>query len=190
MRLTTHDGAGRWVPYRVRQFVLAIFAPVPAAELKAAVHAAALPADAARLVRAMPRAYQRHALNVLRRLHAQGHADPRLLQAALLHDIGKWDPESGARVGLAPRIATTLIGHVRPGRAVLRLLAAGPPDSDSWRYPWYLQAAHPTLGAQMALRAGVHPDVVSLVHWHQDAVGIPDHLRDALGLLQQADARE
>ena len=42
-----------------------------------------LPAGGARLFRAMPRPYQRHALNVAARLSRAGHSNPLLLAAAL-----------------------------------------------------------------------------------------------------------
>src|SRR5689334_7464213 len=101
-----------FLPYRVRQFALAALAPVAPAEVAAALRQAALPAPAARLFRTMPRAYQRHALNVAARLQEEGAAGPTLLQAALLHDMGKWDPATGARVGVVTRSIATLLGRV------------------------------------------------------------------------------
>ncbi|MDQ2810190.1 MAG: hypothetical protein M3Z04_25200, partial [Chloroflexota bacterium] len=103
----------RRLPYRVRQFALA-FAPVAAAEVTTAIQAAALPPVAARLFRAMPRPYQRHALNVAARLRQAGQHDPTLLAAALLHDCGKWDAVSGRRVGLLQRIGATLLARLGP----------------------------------------------------------------------------
>lgn len=183
-------GLGR-LPYRVRQFVLAATAPVAAAEVAAALQQAGLPAPAARLFRAMPRPYQRHALNVAARLVQQGHgADRHLLQAALLHDLGKWDPATGRRVGIFYRVAATLLRRSGAGRGLLRRLAAGPPGPHSRRFPWYLQAAHPALGAGHVAAAGGHPDVVALVRWHEDPDGGPARLRPALRLLAHADDQE
>ncbi|HMA38418.1 MAG TPA: hypothetical protein VKY74_28475 [Chloroflexia bacterium] len=178
------------VPYRVRQFVLALAAPVTPDELADAVRAAGLPAPAAQLFRAMPRPYQRHALNVADRLRREGHTDPHLLQAALLHDLGKWDPASGRRAGVVPRVLATLLGRRPGGRALLARLAAGPPAARSWRYGWHLQQAHPELGARLAERAGVDPAVVALVRYHQDARGGPAHLAALLRRLQHADDQE
>ena len=63
------------LPYRVRQFTLAALAPVAPAEVEGALRQAGLPAPAARLFRAMPRPYRRHALNVAARLTAEGVED-------------------------------------------------------------------------------------------------------------------
>ncbi|MGI8587874.1 MAG: hypothetical protein ACR2M0_09335 [Chloroflexia bacterium] len=183
-------GCGRHgPPYRVRQFVRAL-APVAPAEVEAALRASSLPDDAARLFRAMPQPYQRHALNVAARLSQEGHTEPLLLSAALLHDIGKWDPASGRSVGLLHRVAATLLRRVGPGRALLERLGSGNPSPRSPRYPWRLQQRHPALGAGLAQRAGVDPDVVALVLHHEDADGLPPHLRGALALLQRADDQE
>ncbi len=179
----------RRLPYRVRQFGLA-FAPVATAEVTAAIQAAALPPAAARLFRAMPRPYQRHALNVAARLQRAGHRDPVLLAAALLHDSGKWDAVSGRRVGLLQRIGVTLLARLGPGRRVLTLLAAGPPRRHSSRYGWYLQQAHPALGAAAAAAAGLPPPVVMLIRTHADAAACPPALQPTLRLLQWADDQE
>jgi len=178
------------LPYRVRQFTLAALAPVAPAEVEDALRRAGLPPPAARLFRAMPRPYRRHALNVAARLAAGGAADTHLLQAALLHDLGKWDPATGARVNVVYRSLAALLRLVQPGRWVLAHLAAGPPRARSLRYPWYLQEAHPALGARLAERAGVHPDVVALIRYHQDPADIPPHLRPLLARLQRADDQE
>ena len=178
------------LPYRVRQFLLAALAPVAEAEVEQALALAALPAPAAQLFRTMPRPYRRHALNVAGRLYAEGQTDRQLLQAALLHDMGKWHPPSGRRVGLLVRVANTLLRRVSPGRALRRRLAAGPPSPRSWRYPWYLQAAHPRLGARLAHAAGLHPDVVALIAHHEDTAHAPEHLAAKLATLAAADSRE
>ncbi len=179
----------RRLPYRVRQFGLT-FAPVAAAEVTAAIRAAALPPTAARLLRAMPRPYQRHALNVAARLQQAGHHDPTLLAAALLHDNGKWDAVSGRRVGLLQRVGATLLARVGLGRRVLTALAAGPPSRRSPRYGWYLQQAHPALGADHAAAAGLPPAVVTLIRIHADRAACSPVLQPALRLLQWADDQE
>jgi hypothetical protein len=178
------------LPYRVRQFLTANLAPVAPAEIEAALAQARLPEPAARLFRAMPRPYQRHALNVAARLQRGGHTDPTLLGAALLHDMGKWDPASGRKVPVVHRSIVALITWCAPGRQLLRRLVAGPPPVGSWRYPWHLQQHHPELSARLAEGAGVAPDVVALVRYHQDGAGIPARLRPTLALLQQADDQE
>ncbi|HUS16033.1 MAG TPA: hypothetical protein VM536_13620 [Chloroflexia bacterium] len=178
------------LPYRVRQFVLAAGAPVAPAEIATAISRAQLPEPAARLFRAMPRPYQRHALNVAARLYAEGHQDPPLLQAALLHDMGKWDPISGRSVGVLHRVVATLLGRVAPGRVVLARLAASSPDALGLRYGWHLQEAHPALGARLAAAAGIHPEVVAMIRYHQDPAAAPPHLAAALRCLAAADDQE
>ncbi len=179
----------RRLPYRVRQFARA-FAPVAAGEVTAAIRAAALPPAAARLFRAMPRPYQRHALNVATRLQGAGHSDPVLLAAALLHDSGKWDPASGRRVGLMQRVGATLLKQWGLGRRVSAALTAGPPNRRSLRYGWYLQQAHPALGADLAAAAGLPPPVVTLIRYHANLAACPPALQPTLRLLQWADDQE
>jgi hypothetical protein len=178
------------MPYRVRQFLTANLAAVSPAEIEAALAQAGLPEPAARLFRAMPRPYQRHALNVAARLRREGHSDPILLSAALLHDMGKWDPASGRKVPVVHRSVVALITWCAPGRTLLRRLVAGPPPVRSWRYPWHLQQHHPELSARLAEAAGVDPDVVTLVRYHQQGAGIPARLRPLLTRLQHADDQE
>jgi hypothetical protein len=176
--------------YRARQFGLALLAPVAPAEVDAALAAAALPAPAAALFRAMPRPYQRHALNVAARLRREGHADPRLLRAALLHDIGKWDPASNRRVGTPYRVAATLLRRAGVGRALLARLVAGPPAPRSPRFPWYLQQAHAALGARLAAAAGVDAETVALIRAHERPAGLAPPLDALLRALRQADDQE
>ena len=178
------------LPYRARQFGLALLAPVPPAEVTAALAAAALPAPAAALFRGMPRPYQRHALNVAARLRQEGHEDVRLLRAALLHDVGKWDPACGRRVGVFYRVAATLLRRAPPGRALLKRLAAGPPGPRSLRYPWYLQQAHAALGARLAGAAGVDAETVALICAHEAPADLPPPLDALLRALRRADDQE
>jgi hypothetical protein len=148
------------------------------------------PALAALFVR-MPRPYQWHALNVARRLLAQGQRDPILLQAALLHDVGKWDPATGRRVRLLPRIATVLLRRAPGGPRLLHRIGSGPPSAGSWRYPWYLQGHHPALGAALAARHGARPEVVALIRYHEAAATALDPEQQVrLSALQAADEQE
>ena len=70
-----------------------------------------LPTAAARVFDGMPRADQRHALEVVARLRSTGQADPDLLAAALLHDAGK-----GNRLRLWHRVVAVLVEAFAPGR--------------------------------------------------------------------------
>ena len=102
---------------------------------------------------------QRHSLDLYERLLADGHEQPDLLQAALLHDVGKaFGPlPIGYRViyGLSAlldrRLAAWLAQTDRPG----------------WRRPFYLAARHPEVGADAAEAAGSNPIVVRLIREHQ-----------------------
>jgi hypothetical protein len=177
--------------YRPRQFVGALVARVDPADRAAILAQAKLPPTLAALFVRMPRPYQWHALNVARRLLAQGQRDPLLLQAALLHDLGKWDPATGRRVRLLPRIATVLLHRTPGGPRLLHRIASGPPSAGSWRYPWYLQGHHPALGAALAARHGARPEVVALIRHHEAATPALDPPQRArLSALQAADERE
>src|SRR5262245_47865828 len=177
--------------YRARQFFGAAGARVDAADRAALLAEARLPPALAALFIRMPRPYQWHALNVARRLRAEGHTDPALLQAALLHDIGKWDPATGRRVTLPYRVLTVLLRRLPPGRRLVRRLAGGPPPARTWRYPWYLQQQHPALGARLAAAHGARPAVVELIRHHEDAAPpLAPPQRARLRALQAADERE
>jgi hypothetical protein len=138
--------------HRVRQFRDHLFARVGPAE-RADAHDL-LPARAAAVFDAMPVADQRHALDVVARLRADGQADPDLLAAALLHDAGK-----GYQVRLWHRVAVVLVGAVAPSQ----LERLGSADPASWRYPFHLQRHHERLSAQAALDAGCGPRVAAFI---------------------------
>jgi putative nucleotidyltransferase with HDIG domain len=120
-----------------------------------------------------------HQLRVHALLVDQGHTDPDLLRAALLHDVGKAD-ERG-RVGW-------------PARVALVVLRAGFPRLLGWltevrrRGPLggvYLARHHAALGARMAARAGASARCCELIARHEGPAGKDD----ALAALMAADAR-
>src|SRR5919201_4133382 len=93
--------------HRIGQFVGHLSARVTSEE---AVQARGmLPPTAWPLFEAMPVADQRHALNVMWSLQARGLDDPDLLQAALLHDVGK-----GGHLRLWHRVAGVLLEAIVP----------------------------------------------------------------------------
>ncbi len=158
--------------YRVRQFSNHLRAQVAPAE-RAAAHAL-LPATATALFDAMPIADQRHALDVVRRLHQAGVDDADLLAAALLHDAAK-----GARLRLWHRVVVVLLEAGAPRR--LERLAST--DPDSWRYPFHLHLHHAERSARAALDAGCAPRVAAFIQ------GTPDRSDAQLeAALRAADA--
>jgi hypothetical protein len=150
--------------YRVRQFLRAVTAdsrPLAADERDEAQ--AWLPENARLLFDGMPRNDQRHSLNVLRSLRAAGHDDPALMQAALLHDVAK----SAGGVRLFHRVAVVLLKIALPGWAERRAQTQAPARRDL-RYPFWVHANHPRLGADMAAEAGCDPVTVTLIREHQE----------------------
>ena len=168
----------RWL-YRSQQFFAALLGRVTEEDM----------ADAYRvlgprlydLFAAMPGQYRHHMLAVYHRVREAGCDDPRVWQAALLHDAGKYDPHTGRSVGLAYRVAIVLLKATKPGRRLLRRLGA----RSNWRYPFYLSRHHAELGARLVEERGADGEVVRLIathHNHQD----PD---PALAALLAADEK-
>lgn len=152
-----------------------------------------LPPEAVTLFRAMPRYDRRHAVRVVHALEARGWAEPDLLAAALLHDMGKSGQQPGGhpqeggsgrragRVRLWHRVATVLVRAAWPG-----LLKRVGRDSrpGSWCYPFYVQLHHAAIGASLAGQAGCSPRTADLIRRHEDPAVAADPL---LAALQEAD---
>jgi hypothetical protein len=152
--------------YRARQFFGARAARIDPADRAAIFQAAQLPPPLAALFERMPVSYQWHALNVARHLQAAGHSDPLLLQAALLHDMGKWDPASNRQVTLFVRVAIVPLITLPGGRTLLRRLSEHEPAARSPRFPWYLQVNHARRSAALAAQGGAAREVVELIRYH------------------------
>lgn len=143
--------------YRVRQVWLTLHA-APLSETETRRVREYLADDKAlALFQTMPPADQRHSLNILDELLAQGHGARPLVQAALLHDVAK------RRVGLGARIGVVLMNALAPGL----LARVASPNVRNWRYPFYLSLHHPELGAALAAAAGLDPRAVELMRAHQ-----------------------
>lgn len=142
--------------YRVRQFLYAARAqPLQPGEERQV--RSILGGDALALFQTMPLGDQRHALEILNGLLAQGITARPPLQAALLHDVAKRE------IGLGYRTAVVLLTRLSP--TALERLAS--PDPRSVRYPFYLSLHHPERGAELAARAGADPRAVALIRAHQ-----------------------
>jgi len=138
---------------RARRFVLALRARVEPGEVEA-LSAYLTPAQV-RLFSTMQSADQRHSLEVFGRLLREGHRDPDLLQAALLHDVGK----ARARLRVWHRVLVDLGQTFWPSAP--RWLAAHGPAALRW--PLEVGLRHPELGAEDARSAGCSDRAVALI---------------------------
>jgi len=157
---------------RIRQFGRALAARISPDEYDL-VEARLTPAQAT-LFRRMSRCDQRHCLDVFYALSRAGHRDDHLLQAALVHDVGK----SAARLRIWHRVAVVLLGRFAPGW--LRRLAA---NSQAWSEPFAVHVHHAELGASWAAEAGCSPEMVNLIRRHHESRSDVK----PLAALQQAD---
>ena len=149
--------------YRIGQFMRAVRASLRKQDDQGQVAAGFLDPEAISLFRAMPRYDRHHALRVLRTLQLQGHEDPDLLAAALLHDVGK-TAYSGPSPRLVHRVAVVLMRAPIPG-ALERVAAR---DAGGWRQPFYVQLHHPEIGAELAREAGCSLRTAELIRRHED----------------------
>lgn len=114
------------------------------------------------LISRLSRADRAHHLEVHARLLERGCSDRDLLEAALLHDVGK--VELDTRVGLIDRSLAVLIGVASP--RLLKVLAR--PDGRRWRRGFFLVLHHPEAGAWLAYGAGCNERVCWLIAHHHD----------------------
>ena len=157
--------------YRTRQFLRAL-GERPNRETSALVDRYLGEAGSALFLTLSPRD-RRHSARTAALLLDAGIRDHELIQAALLHDIGK------GRQALWERIAFVLI------------VAANPPLLDriarpgsGWRGALERARRHSSLGAQCARAAGYSERVAQLIDGHHD-----EQPTNELAMLQQADER-
>jgi hypothetical protein len=105
---------------------------------------------------------QRHLCATYRYLRNKGIANTELLQAALLHDLGK--AALGGRVTLLDRTLNVLVGTFAP--ALLDRLARLP--APRWRTGLALAVHHPRLGAEWAAELGCSARTCWLIAHHAD----------------------
>jgi putative nucleotidyltransferase with HDIG domain len=152
--------------YRSRQLLRALLGRVSDSEMAEA--RSVLGPASYKVFAAMPRQYRRHGLAVYETVREHGCNDPVVLQAALLHDCGKYDPVSGKYVTVVHRVLVVVLENVPGGNRLARTLALrGRRKPGGWVfYPFYLSRNHPRLGAELAARSGTPADVVRLVAAH------------------------
>jgi hypothetical protein len=152
----------RAIHYRVGQFFRALTAryTITEDEIERAIRV--LTPAARELFRRQTAPDQRHALAVYDALCRAGHADPQLLAAALLHDVGKTAVRSRFSAWL--RATVVLMGRFAP-RLLARLIQGEP--RDGWRHPFVTYVHHPEIGARWAQEAGCSPMTVALIRRHE-----------------------
>lgn len=129
------------------------------------------------------RSEQRHSLNVLRSILAQGDTPADLALAALLHDVGK------SRYPLAVWQKTLAVLTRRFAPAVFHRLSEGDPRRVFTR-PFVVYVHHPAWGAELIAATGeASDDALWLVEHHQDdrTRWQDHHLFTMLKRLQMAD---
>ncbi len=164
--------------HRVGQFFLYLGARLTPED--EALVASILPSTLLPLFRRQSAGEQKHSLKVMRWLAQRAPHQTELLQAALLHDVGK----SLAPINLVERVEAVLVRWFVPG--FYRRWAEAEPRG--WHKPFVTAVHHPAWGADLAAKAGAPPRVVALIRRHQElkpmAITEEDRLLD---LLQQAE---
>ncbi|TAK29916.1 MAG: hypothetical protein EPO21_20390 [Chloroflexota bacterium] len=149
--------------YRVRQFAGSLRGGLD--DSQRAEIERLLTAEQKLLFAGMAPAYQRHSFVVYRKLLADGCDDLVVLQAGLLHDVGK------GNVALPYRVAVVLLGGWWPH--LLEILSAESVPG-SWRHPFFVAARHAELGAVKLSEAGCGGRLVEIVRAHHGPVSV-DH---------------
>ena len=126
-----------------------------------------------KLFESMHRADQRHGLDVVASLRADGQTNPDLLLAGLLHDCAK-----GRALHVWHRIGWSLADHY--GRRVERLVLRVP----TFRPAFQTMATHATRSADLALQAGCSLATADLIR--NQAEPADDTLGRALLLADEA----
>jgi len=151
---------------------------LPAAD-EADVDRVLSPALAA-LFREMIPGEQAHSLRVMRWLIAHQQTQPELLQAALLHDVGK----ACAPLNMFERVVTVFGHKLFPKQS--SKWAQGRPNG--WQKAFVVARHHADWGADSAERAGAMPLTVNLIRRHQTRIAKPRTPEDELlRWLQRAD---
>ncbi|MBN1318074.1 MAG: HD domain-containing protein [Anaerolineales bacterium] len=154
--------------YRVWQFFQALFArPLSETDLRE-IRSVLSPAQQALFIK-MSVNDQQHSLGVMRHLYNEGHRNPDVLIAALLHDVGK----AYISLGLIERSLVVLAHFLRPSLAQ-RWGCQEIEDSSSWKRPFIVYEKHPAWGAEMAKAVGCSPLTVKLIRFHHQETTPPE----------------
>jgi hypothetical protein len=168
--------------YRLGQFFTHL-RPRPLTPTDRAEVEGVLGAGLAQLFRRQTAGEQAHSLRVMRTVANAGGpyaARRELLQAALLHDVGK----SAAPLSLVGRAVVVLARRLAPAAA----RNWGEAEASGWRRPFVTALRHADWGADLCAQAGAPPLTVDLIRRHQmplAPVGSPDD--EMLAALQAAD---
>ncbi|MGA2490156.1 MAG: HD domain-containing protein [Anaerolineales bacterium] len=165
--------------YRTRQFrntLLGSRTRIPSEALSPYLTSAQLS-----LFRRMQPSEQMHAYSMFKSLEVTGHANPDLLAAALLHDVGK----TLHPLSILERVTVILGKHLFRGAA--RQWATGMPSG--LRRPFVVAAQHAEWGADLASQSGVTSQTVELIRHHHDAplTNLGSQTERLLVALQSAD---
>ncbi|MGE3797416.1 MAG: hypothetical protein AB7G88_06200, partial [Thermomicrobiales bacterium] len=112
--------------------------------------------------RHLPRHDQSHAICVMRQVEKSGWVERDLLQAALLHDIGK--SAGGRSPSLLDRTVHVFLRRISPP-----VLSALTSSQSWWNGGLVLAVHHPALGAKRAENLGCSPRACDLVARHADS---------------------
>lgn len=165
--------------YRVRQFALALGASISSDRADNLEQYLGVPQ--LELFNNMPKVDRHHCLAVFRALRESSETEKSLLQAALLHDVGK----AVGPVRIWHRVIAVLINALAPW-----LWEGIDGQPGTWRYPFYVHRQHAALGAELALQAGCSPEAVWLIAHHEDGrqkIGAGGRESELLAALQVAD---
>jgi putative nucleotidyltransferase with HDIG domain len=145
--------------YRIRQFKQAVSAPELSEAQLAEIQTVLSDSEFALFLK-FDQGEQWHSYQVMRTLQEAGHTQPELLQAALLHDVGK----TRSPLSVWDRSLIVAVKQVMPEKTAVW----GKDNGDGWKRPFVVKEQHPEWGAEMAEVAGSSALVVSLIRRHQD----------------------
>lgn len=148
------------VIYRAQQFWNAVTASLDQKDLDEIREV--LPANLLNLFLQMQVAEQTHSFQVYQKLKICGATNLDLLQAALLHDVGKVKYP----LHIWERVEIVLVKTVLPEKAK----DWGKGSFHGWRRPFVVALQHAGWGAELAQKAGASPMVVSLINRHHEKV--------------------